>query len=102
MSQDSDLGPPPEPQIEPGEPNPGGADAISYPDGAEAAAEDGETPPPVMRDLDPDSNPAVDDAMPDEMKQTEDTSTEATEKDADDAGEGDEGDEVDAKDEAPA
>lgn len=87
MSQESDLGPPPEPEIEPGEPNPGGVDAISYPDGAEAAAEEGETPPaPVMRDLDPDANPAVDDEMPEEMKQGEDTSTEATKGDGSDAG----------------
>ena len=65
---ENDLGPQPEPEIEPGEPNPGGADAID--------ATDPEHDP---HDLDPKHNPAVEDALPDEMKQMEDTSTEATE-----------------------
>lgn len=71
-----DLGPQPEPEIEPGEPNPGGPDAVDEADGV-----DGERaqPDPDSRDLDPENNPAVEDALPDEMKQTEDTSTEATE-----------------------
>lgn len=69
---DSDLGPQPEPEIEPGEPNPGGADAIETDDANEP------------RDLDPHDNPAVEDALPDEMKQGEDTDTEAT-KDAEGA-----------------
>ena len=71
-----DLGPRPEPEIEPGEPNPGGVDAVDSADGV-----DGEfaSPGPDPRDLDPDDNPAVEDALPDEMKQMEDTSTEATE-----------------------
>ena len=95
MSQESDLGPAPDPQIEPGEPNPGGGDAISYPDGAEVIAEEsGEPVAPVMRDLDPSANPAVDDAMPEEMKQGEDTSTEATRSD--------EGADVDPEEEDPA
>ncbi len=66
---DEDLGPKPEPKIEPGEPNPGGVDAID--------AEDGE---PAIPDLPIGKNPVTDDvAMPDEVKQTEDTSTQATE-----------------------
>jgi hypothetical protein len=71
-----DLGPQPEPAIEPGEPNPGGVDAVDSADGV-----DGEfaSPDPDPRDMNPDDNPAVDDALPDEMKQMEDTSTEATE-----------------------
>ncbi len=98
MTQDHDLGPTPEPQIEPGETNPGGVDAIEFPDGARAqsAQTDGAEPEaPVMRDLDPDSNPAVEDALPDEMKQGEDTSTEATKGDGD-------GDDVDSDEESPA
>ena len=47
-----DLGPKPEPKIEPGEPNPGGVDA--------------------------DRNPAVEDEAPDELQQPDDTDTEAT------------------------
>ena len=66
---DEDLGPKPEPKIEPGEPNPGGVDAVD--------AEDGE---PATPDLPIHKNPVTDDvAMPDEVKQTEDTSTQATE-----------------------
>ncbi len=79
--QDSptDLGPKPDAQIEPGEPNPGGVDATPNSDGV-----DGETAEnPVSRDLDPDDNPAVDDVLPEEVKETEDTSTKATEDDSD-------------------
>ena len=88
---DADLGPKPEAQIEPGEPNPGGVDATPNSDGV-----DGETATstPVPADLDPDDNPAVDDALPDEMKQGEDTSTEATK-------EGD-GEDVSPEEESPA
>lgn len=85
MSDSNDLGPAPEPQIEPGEPNPGGVDAISYADGAEAlAAESDEPVAPVMRDLDPDANPAVEDALPSEVKEGEDTTTEATKSESGD------------------
>ncbi len=69
MNSDS-LSPKPDPEIEPPEPNPGGADAIEFEPEAEA-----------IPDLDPDDNPAVEDALPDEMKRGEDTSTEATEDD---------------------
>ncbi|WP_346387805.1 hypothetical protein [Nocardioides sp.] len=75
MSTDSDdLGPMPEPEIEPGEPNPGGPDAIDV----------DEPDPPASRDLSPDDNPAVEDAAPDVLKEGEDTSTRATE-DADES-----------------
>ncbi|WP_457205099.1 hypothetical protein [Nocardioides sp. P5_C9_2] len=57
-----DLGPIPDPIIEDGEPNPGGADAI----GADPA-DDG-----LGRDLQPDANPAVDDVLPDEIAQPDD------------------------------
>lgn len=68
MSND-DLGPMPEPEIEPGEPAPGGVDAI----------EDDESAPPTTRDLSTKDNPAVDDVeVPDEMQEGEDTSTQAT------------------------
>lgn len=69
MSKD-DLGPKPEPQIEPGEPAPGGADAVE--DMEEHAH-------PTTRDLSTKDNPAVDDVeVPDEMQVGEDTSTQAT------------------------
>ena len=68
MSTD-DLGPKPEPQIEPGEPAHGGTDAV----------EEMEHANPTTRDLSTEDNPAVDDvALPDEMQQVEDTSTQAT------------------------
>jgi hypothetical protein len=68
----ADLGPKPEPQIEPREPNPGGADAIEENDG-----------PLAVPNLMPDRNPAIEDEAPDELSETEDTSNEGT------AGEGD-------------
>jgi len=68
MSKD-DLGPKPEPEIEPGEPAPGGADAV----------EEMEHANPTTRDLSTQDNPAVDDVeLPDEMQEVEDTSTQAT------------------------
>jgi hypothetical protein len=64
-----DLGPRPDPKIDPGEPNPGGVDAIDGGDDAE----------PMVPDLPADKNPAVDDlAAPDELQEGEDTSTQAT------------------------
>ncbi|NYD43295.1 hypothetical protein [Nocardioides panaciterrulae] len=69
QAEHGDLGPMPEPQIEPGEPAPGGADAVG--DGPHAGTD---TPDLSLRD-----NPAVDDvALPEEMKEGEDTSTQAT------------------------
>jgi hypothetical protein len=76
------LGPMPEPEITPGEPNPGGVDAID--------AEDGE---PAIPDLPVGKNPATEEALPDEVKQTEDTSTQATE---------DENEPLSAEEESPA
>lgn len=72
MPTDDDLSPKPEPQIEPGEPNPGGVDAI---DGGDPHAEHPTTP-----NLPTHKNPAVDapEEMKDEMKESEDTSTQAT------------------------
>ena len=68
-TQTGDLGDQPDPKIEPGEPNPGGADALP--------ADDDNTP----ADLDPEDNPAVDE-QPDPLKEVlsegEDTDTEAT------------------------
>ena len=75
----SDLGPQPDPAIEPGEPNPGGPDALP------------ETDDHTVPDLSPDENPAIEDKVPDslkeEVKEGEDTSTKAT---RDDDGENDE------------
>lgn len=69
----ADLGPQPEPRIEPAEPNPGGVDAL--PDN------DVHTIP----DLSPDENPSIDDKAPDplkdDVKKGEDTSTKATRSD---------------------
>ncbi|GAA4376651.1 hypothetical protein [Nocardioides caricicola] len=70
MTSDDDLGPMPEPEIEPGEPNPGGVDAL--PENGDRAIPD----PPVS------SNPSiaekVPDPMMDEVEEGEDTSTKAT------------------------
>ncbi len=74
MNDEIDLGPRPEPEIEPGDPNPGGVDATPSSDGVDTATAEN----PLPRDLDPDDNPAVEDALPEEMKEGEDTSTEAT------------------------
>jgi hypothetical protein len=72
-----DLGPMPEPQIEPGEPNPGGIDAI-----------DDDSGPIAIPDLTPDENPAIVVKAPEtvmrEVEDSEDTSTKAT-RDEDDA-----------------
>jgi hypothetical protein len=85
-TQTGELGAMPEPEIEPGEPNPGGVDAL--PDDAEN----------VAADLDPDKNPAVDES-PDPLKKAfsegEDTDTEATRSEDGD-------DDVAPEDESPA
>lgn len=71
-TQTGDLGEMPEAEIEPGEPNPGGVDALPVDDDN------------VPADLDPESNPAVDES-PDPLKEVlnerEDTETEATRSD---------------------
>jgi hypothetical protein len=68
-TQTGDLGDQPEPQIEPGEENPGGVDAVPEADEV------------VPADLGPDTNPAVEET-PDPLKRVleegEDTDTEAT------------------------
>jgi hypothetical protein len=79
-TDDTDLGPMPEPVIEPGEPNPGGVDAL-----------DDDSGPIIIPDLTPAENPALEDKAPDtvkkEVSEGEDTSTEATESDdGDDTG----------------
>jgi hypothetical protein len=66
-----DLGPMPEPEIEPGEPNPGGVDAVPLDQRSE----------PLPRDSDPSENPATGEIVPDAVRSTEDTSTEATTSD---------------------
>lgn len=68
-TEKDDLGPMPEPRIDPGEPNPGGPDAIDADD--ERAG----------RDLPPEDNPAVEPGAPEVLKEGEDTSTRATESD---------------------
>jgi hypothetical protein len=69
-TQTGELGDQPEPTIEPGEPNPGGVDALPEEDEV------------VPADLGPDTNPAVEET-PDPLKRVleegEDTDTEATE-----------------------
>jgi hypothetical protein len=69
-TQTGDLGEMPEPETEPGEPNPGGVDAVSEEE------EEG-----VPADLGPETNPAVEET-PDPLKRVlqegEDTETEAT------------------------
>lgn len=74
MTQE-DLGPKPDAEIEPGETNPGGADAVDAGDPA------GDL---TIPDLTADENPAIDDRDTDtldEMKEGEDTSTQATDDD---------------------
>ncbi|MCD4532533.1 hypothetical protein LRP67_00305 [Nocardioides sp. cx-169] len=87
---DADLGPKPDPEIEPGEPNPGGVDAIDHGDGVDGESADGD---PTPADLDPQDNPATQ-GEPDEVQEDEDTSTKATEKmsDEDNTGGADEAD----------
>ena len=88
---DSDPGPRPDPQIEPGEPDPGGPDAVPTSDGVDGESAE---PDPLRRDLDPDLNPSTGD-IPMETKEGEDTDTEATK--SEDAGE-----DVPPEEESPA
>jgi hypothetical protein len=86
-TQTGDLGEMPEAEIEPGEPNPGGADALPGEDDT------------IPADLGPDTNPAIEET-PDPMKEVleegEDTETEATKSES-----GEDGDRSDDK-ESPA
>jgi hypothetical protein len=61
------LGPMPDPQVEPAEENPGGADAIN--DDAPFAGDESAV---VGRDLDPENNPAAEEHVPDEISQPDD------------------------------
>jgi len=64
---DDDLGAKPEPETEPPEHFPGGADAI------DDSGKYGDTPGgPATRDLQPEDNPAVEDAMPEEIAEGDD------------------------------
>jgi hypothetical protein len=69
----SDLGPQPDPKTEPGEPNPGGVDALPE-NGVHA-----------VPDLSPEQNPSLEEKAPDTLKEEvgegEDTSTKATRSD---------------------
>ena len=71
MSQDP--GPKPDAEAESGTPNPGGADAVhsSSADGVERSDSE-------VADPDPTKNPAVEDALPEEVHEGEDTDTKAT------------------------
>ena len=92
-TQTGDLGPMPAATIEPGETNPGGADAIPEADEVVAA------------DLDPDKNPAGEhspESVKESLSQGEDTDTEATKGSGDTADSTSSEDEVDPKDESPA
>lgn len=64
---DEKLGAQPDPEIEPAESNPGGADAIN-----EDAPFAGDEREPLGRDLHPDLNPEVEDHVPDEISEPED------------------------------
>ncbi|WP_126688202.1 hypothetical protein [Nocardioides ferulae] len=76
-----DLGPMPTPRIDPGEPPPGGADAVT----------EGAFDAPLVPDLSPDLNPETKgDSVPDPLREGEDTSTEATAGRSDEAQEPDE------------
>jgi hypothetical protein len=61
------LGPMPDPEAEPAEANPGGADAIN-----EDAPFAGDETENLGRDLHPDLNPEVEDHVPDEISEPDD------------------------------
>jgi hypothetical protein len=87
-TQTGDLGEMPDPEVEPGEPNPGGADALPEEDDN------------VPADLGPETNPAIEET-PDPMKRVleegEDTETEATKSE-----DGEDEDSSDGDQESPA
>lgn len=70
-----DPGPLPEPRVEPGDPPPGGVDAVPYGDGVVTGIP---RLSPLVRDADPDHNPSTDQRLPEELTEGEDTDTEAT------------------------
>lgn len=67
------LSPQPEATAEPPEKFPGGADSVEDEEKYGARPDE-----PTVPDLDPESNPAVDDEAPDEVKQPEDVDDEPT------------------------
>jgi hypothetical protein len=70
---DGDIGDKPEPHTEPPEHFPGGADAIEEDGKYGDNGADGDTPgAPATRDLQPEANPAVEDAMPEEIAEGDD------------------------------
>jgi hypothetical protein len=71
-----DLGEKPQPEIEPGEPAPGGVDAIE---------ENPFDEPPVVPDLTQVGNSEGKDELPEELTEPEDTETEATSGEESDA-----------------
>jgi hypothetical protein len=83
----SDLGPQPEPTTEEPELVPGGADAV----------EPDEDDNGLGRDLDPDDNPAVEDALPDEIAAPDDKQQEPSGDRAEDAEAGTEAPEGDSE-----
>lgn len=80
-SGDGDLAPMPEPTAEEPELAAGGTDAVGVEDSEERADSE-------PRDLDPERNPGVDDAMPDEISQGEDKKQAPAEGSDDEAGGG--------------
>ena len=68
---DDKLGPMPDPVIEPPEDNPGGADAINA-----DPPFSGDESTVLGHDLHPDDNPGVEDAMPGDVAEPEDTQQE--------------------------
>jgi hypothetical protein len=70
---DNEIGDKPEPQTQPPEHFPGGADAIEENGKYGDNGADGDAPgAPATRDLQPEDNPAVEDAMPEEIAEGDD------------------------------
>jgi len=70
---DGEIGNKPEPQTQPPEHWPGGADAIDENGKYGDNGADGDAPgAPATRDLNPESNPAVEDETPDEISEPDD------------------------------
>ena len=85
----NDLGPQPTPEPETPEKFPGGADSIEDP---EKYGDYGHLEGPAPRDLDPDSNPAVDDVAPEAITEPDEEKKQAPEGQADDQEAGSVGD----------
>lgn len=83
-----ELGPQPDPVIEEKEPNPGGPDAINNDTGSDSPTDD----QVLARDLDPSSNPAADEHVPDEITEPDAEKSQAPDGQADDAETGEESD----------